>query len=137
MVMSDADATMGAVITECCRDGGIFPNASVCSILKGIFQEFGCNSRRLGLRQSRTSRRKGGEVIWGHDWQRQLVTSIYQCQRCESEAELAACKQWIHDLIELNPELSKYLKRQLHQFFTRKFYSFKRKSTGYTCIELQ
>ena len=71
--------------------------------------------------QSRTSRRKGGDVTWGHDWQRQLVCCIYKCQRCESETELAACKQWIHDYIELNPELSKYLKRQLHQFFTRKF----------------
>ena len=52
MVMSDADATMGAVITEACRKGGVFPNAfhafCVYHFERNFFQEFGCNSRRLG-----------------------------------------------------------------------------------------
>ena len=73
------------------------------------------------MKKSTSSRRKGGNIEWGHQWQQQLVSAIYTCQRCESQDELSACKKWIYDYIDLNPALSQYLRRQLRQFFTRKF----------------
>lgn len=125
VIMSDADATMGAVITGCCGHGKIFPKAMHCFCVyhfeRNFFQEFGVGSRHLGLKKSSMSRRKGGDIEWGHSWQKELVSAIYKCQRCESEAEFEHCKRWIFRYIDTRSELTALLKRKLAAFFTRKF----------------
>jgi hypothetical protein len=76
MIMSDADATMGAVITDCCRSSSVFPNAIYCFCVyhfeRNCFQEFGVGARRFGLKKSTCTRKKGGVYEWGHDSRRDL-----------------------------------------------------------------
>jgi hypothetical protein len=125
VIMSDADAAMGAVIDGCCGDGQKFPKAIHCFCVyhfeRNFFQEFGVGSKHYGLKKSCTSRRKGGNTEWGHAWQKELVSAIYRCQKCESEAEFDQCKMWIRQYIDLHPDLTLLLKRKLQAFFARKF----------------
>jgi hypothetical protein len=125
VIMSDADATMGSVITGCCGSGKYFPHAIHCFCVyhfeRNFFQEFGVGCKSFGLQRSRTTRRKGGNIEWGHHWQKELVSSIYRCQKCETETEFEACKNWIFEYIDLHPDLSTLLKRKLSSFFSRKF----------------
>jgi hypothetical protein len=72
-----------------------------------------------------SSRKKGGVYEWGHDWQRDLVSAIYKCQRCESDKEFDAMKQWIFDYIDSHPDLHAVLQRRLREFFTRKFHEMR------------